>query len=86
MDKYREGSYDIVITDINMPVMSGVKLSREIKASNKKQVIIVISAHDEAKYLLDLINMGVDNFVLKPLDIGQFLGVLHKAISLVRFS
>ena len=86
LDKYREGSYDIVITDINMPVMSGVKLSREIKASNKKQVIIVISAHDEAKYLLDLINMGVDNFVLKPLDIGQFLGVLHKAVNLVRFA
>jgi putative two-component system response regulator len=86
LDKYRQGSYDIVITDINMPVMSGVKMAQEIKASNKKQVIIVISAHDEAKYLLDLINMGVDNFVLKPLDIGQFLEVLHKAISLVRFA
>ncbi|PKM78663.1 MAG: two-component system response regulator [Firmicutes bacterium HGW-Firmicutes-15] len=86
LDIYREGSYDIVITDINMPVMSGVRLSKVIKESNKKQVIIVISAHDEAKYLLDLINMGVDNFILKPLDIGQFFEVLHKAISLVRFA
>jgi putative two-component system response regulator len=86
LDKYREGSYDIVITDINMPVINGVKMSQEIKASNKKQVIIVISAHDEAEYLLDLINMGVDNFILKPLDIGQFLEVLHKAISLVKFA
>jgi putative two-component system response regulator len=86
LDKYREGIYDIVITDINMPVMSGVKMSQVIKAINKKQVIIVISAHDEAKFLLDLINMGVDNFILKPLDIGQFFEVLHKAISLVRFA
>jgi putative two-component system response regulator len=45
-------------------------------------VIIVISAHDEARYLLELINLGIDYFVLKPLDLNQFLVVLDKAIKL----
>lgn len=84
--KYRDKNFDLVITDINMPLMNGVKMAQEIKADNNKQIIIVISAHDEARYLLELINMGVDSFVLKPMDVGQFLVVLDKCIKLVRYS
>ncbi len=84
LDKYRNASYDLILTDINMPLMNGVKMAAQIKTDNPKQVIIVISAHDEARYLLDLINLGVDYFVLKPLDIKQFLTVLDKAVRLSR--
>ncbi|MGI5921319.1 MAG: HD domain-containing phosphohydrolase [Syntrophomonadaceae bacterium] len=84
--KYYNKNYDLVITDINMPLVDGVKMARQIRADNDKQIIIVISAHDEATYLLDLINMGVDSFVLKPLDLGQFLEVLDKSIKLVKYN
>lgn len=86
LKKYKNGKYDLVITDINMPVMNGVKMSEQIKASNSKQVIIVVSAHDEARYLLELINMGVDYFVLKPLDINQFMNAVDKAIRFAKFT
>ncbi|MEN6326875.1 MAG: HD domain-containing phosphohydrolase [Syntrophomonas sp.] len=86
LKKYKEGKFDLIITDINMPIMNGVKMAEQIKASNAKQVIIVISAHDEARYLLDLINMGVDYFVLKPLDINQFMTAVDKAIRLAKFT
>jgi putative two-component system response regulator len=85
LEKYQNGCYDLVITDINMPTMNGVKMAEKIKSNNPKQVIIVISAHDEARYLLELINLGVDYFVLKPLDLNQFMTALDKAISLARF-
>jgi len=85
LEKYNENCYDLIITDINMPVMNGVRMAAQIKAGNKKEIIIVISAHDEARYLLELINLGVDYFVLKPLDINQFLTALDKAVSLVHF-
>jgi len=84
LDKYREGTFDIVITDINMPVMNGVKMAREIRSENDKQIIIIISAHDEAQYLLDCINVGVDYFILKPLDIEQFMTIIDKAIRWVK--
>lgn len=80
LKKYHQETYDLVLTDINMPLMNGVKMVEQIKAANTQQVIIVISAHDESRYLLDLINLGVDYFVLKPLDINQFLNVLDKAV------
>lgn len=84
--KYKNGQYDLIITDINMPVMNGVKMAEQIKSHNAKQVIVVISAHDEARYLLELINMGVDYFVLKPLDISQFMTAVDKAIRLAKFT
>lgn len=84
LDKYRQMTYDLVITDINMPLMNGVKMVEHIKSAHARQVIIVISAHDESSYLLDLINLGVDYFVLKPLDINQFLVVLEKAVQVCK--
>lgn len=84
--KYCKGSYDLVITDINMPVMDGIEMVRKIKAVNRKQIIIIISAHDDEKYLLELINLGVGSFVLKPLDLNQFLEVLDKCIRVIKYA
>jgi putative two-component system response regulator len=84
--KYNKNNYDLVITDINMPVMDGIKMTREIKKRNSKQVIIILSAHDDARYLLSLINLGIDSFILKPLDLNLFLEALDKCIKLVKYS
>lgn len=86
LEKFGEGNYDLIITDINMPLMNGVNMVREIKKENPRQIIIIISAHDEARYLLELINLGVEHFVLKPLDLKLFLTVIEKAVKLARIS
>ncbi len=82
LQMYREYHYDLVLTDINMPIMNGLQMTQQIRSINPQQIIIGISAHDEAHYLLELINLGVDYFILKPLDIKQLLTVLDKAIRL----
>ena len=86
LDIYKSREFDVVISDINMPIMNGVKLSQEIKKINNEQAIIIISAHDDPSYLLDLINIGVDNFVLKPFDINKFLFALYKSIKTITLS
>lgn len=86
LNTYKAGQYDLVITDINMPVMNGVKMSQQIKRENPQQVIVVISAHDEARYLLELINLGIDYYILKPLDLTKFLNILYKAVRLTQFN
>jgi DNA-binding response OmpR family regulator len=58
--------YDIVISDIKMPKMDGVSLSKKIKHLNDKQIIVITSAHDESKYLIEFINMGIKKFIKKP--------------------
>jgi YesN/AraC family two-component response regulator len=65
--------HDIVITDINMPNMSGIELIEAIRMIDKEQPIMVISAHNDTHYLLQLIRFGIKNFLLKPLDLDQMI-------------
>ena len=75
--------YDIVFTDINMPNMDGIAMSEAILSENKDQDIVIISAHNESEYLIKLINMGVSNFILKPIEIGLFQKVLSRLINVI---
>ena len=75
--------YDIVITDINMPKMNGIEMIELILKMNQESNIIVMSAHNESDYLLQLINLGISNFVLKPIDITQFQTIISRTIEAV---
>jgi DNA-binding response OmpR family regulator len=77
--KYINGHFDIVISDIKMPMKDGVELSRDILSLNEKQVIIIVSAYDDSHYLIDLINLGVSHFISKPFLTDQFLETIYKA-------
>lgn len=70
--------YEIVITDLTMPFMNGITLSRELKNRDSKQIIFVVSAHNEGDKLIELINLGIDGFVLKPLNMKLLLELLKK--------
>ncbi len=71
--------FDIVLSDIEMPLMNGVALAEAIYQINEDQILIIASAHDETKYLLPLINLGIDQFIKKPLDFQELLTALLKA-------
>jgi DNA-binding response OmpR family regulator len=75
----KHGKYfDLVITDIKMPEMDGVTLVEEIYKVHENQPIIVLSAHNEAEYLLTLINLGIEQFITKPIDHDNMLSILYK--------
>ncbi len=71
-------SFDIVITDLNMPNLNGIDMIEQILNFNPKQPILVVSAHDESDMLLKLINLGINNFLLKPMHEKQLLHALYK--------
>lgn len=80
LEKIREANdtYDMIMTDINMPIMDGVELVGHIREFNKVIPILIMSAHNDAEYLIDLINRGVDGFLPKPLNLNIAGGVLYK--------
>jgi putative two-component system response regulator len=77
---YKENGtyYDLIITDINMPIMDGEALIKEIYDIFAEQVIIVVSAHSESSRLMRLIQKGITNFVLKPIEPAQLINILYK--------
>ncbi|MCD6173112.1 MAG: response regulator transcription factor [Sulfurimonas sp.] len=74
--KYKEQNsqyYDLVLSDIRMPIMDGIELTEKIYDLNPSQIIIILSAHDETKYLLKLVNLGIEQFIKKPIDYQELL-------------
>ena len=78
LQKYRENPVDLIITDLNMPIMGGLEFIRQIKSDNPLQKIIVLSAHGDMKNLLEAINLGVDGYIVKPLNIDTLFSTLQR--------
>ncbi len=71
--------YDIILSDIQMPRVNGVELVESIYNINPDQIVIIVSAYDDTKYLLPLINLGIEQFIKKPIDYQDLLKVLLNA-------
>jgi len=69
-------NFDLILTDIQMPVMNGVELSEAVRDINVDQQIIVLSAHTDSDYLLKLINLGIAQFITKPIDHEELMYIL----------
>ena len=68
---------DVVLLDINMPVMNGLKMLETLRTSkNKKQKVLILTIHNEVEYLLKALEIGVEGYVLKDAESA----VLKKAI------
>lgn len=78
LELYKHKNFDIVITDINMPNMNGIKMIEAMKEIYFGQAIIVTSAYNDSDSLMKFIELGVDRFVLKPFNNKQFLYILYK--------
>ena len=76
----KENLYNLVITDIEMPLLDGISFIEEIRKYNKKIPIIVLSAHDNKNYFLKTINAGIDGYILKPYTLEQIVQTLEYII------
>lgn len=71
---------DIVITDINMPIMDGIRMVASIKAVRPETTIIIISAYGDTTYLLDAIELGVNHYIMKPIDYKKLFMTIAKCV------
>ena len=71
--------FDLVITDLNMPNLSGMQMIDEILKLHPTQRFIIVSAHKNEEDLLKLINLRVSGYFVKPLDIDNMMLMLQKA-------
>ena len=79
LEKYQDGSYDIVLSDISMPIMDGLEMSREIRTIDENQEIIIVSAYSSSEYFVDSIEIGVSGYILKPIDFNQMKNALYNS-------
>jgi len=73
LELFKKTSPDIIITDINMPKMSGLEMAKEIKTVDSSVPIIILSAFSETEKLLNAIDVGVVKYFIKPFDPDELL-------------
>lgn len=75
---------DIVITDIRMPFMDGIELSRMIKEEYPEIKIIILSGHEEFEYAKVAIQIGVEEYLLKPINGDELLQVVNRVAQKIK--
>ena len=83
LDIFKQFKPDIIISDIQMPVMNGIDMIRNIRSIDKNVPIIITTAFNESGYLLDAINLQVDKYILKPLELKKLLEALKKVVEVM---
>lgn len=78
LDLFKAKKHDIVVSDISIPKINGIKLAESLKQFNSNQPIVIVSAHDSSENLFQLINIGVSNFIIKPIESQKLLNTLYR--------
>jgi len=73
LEAFKELRPQIVITDIQMPLMDGLQMIKAVKQIDKDTFFIVTTAFNEAQYLIQAINLGISKYLLKPLNLKELL-------------
>ncbi|OGR11990.1 MAG: hypothetical protein A2277_20360 [Desulfobacterales bacterium RIFOXYA12_FULL_46_15] len=71
---------DIVIMDIAMPILNGIEAARQIKQSELKTKVIILSMHDHTRYIRELLSIGVSGYLLKNAASGDIIKAIHAVI------
>jgi DNA-binding NtrC family response regulator len=75
-------SYDLVITDLNMPIMDGMQLLREMKQQQLDPVIIVLTGHGTIQSAVEAMKLGAGDYLIKPCHPDELLMVAARLLEL----
>lgn len=74
------GSYDLIILDINLPYKNGIELCREIRNSNQKIPVLMLTALGTTEDKLSGFDAGADDYLLKPFEFRELLARIRSLL------
>ncbi|HEY2493665.1 MAG TPA: response regulator transcription factor [Paenibacillus sp.] len=77
---------DILITDISMPMMNGLDLIRSVRSFQPELKVIVLSGYNEFSYLKEGLTLGIENYLLKPINLEEFKATLNMIVEKLNIS
>lgn len=82
LEKFKEDKFDLIITDLSMPVMSGTEMIQRIREIDTTIPIIITTAYGSQNMeVQELDKIGMTDYVMKPVDIMKLVQTIDKAIS-----
>ena len=83
LNAFNSSHYDLVITDIEMPQVNGIEMSKRIREIDKETPIVIVSAYSNTDYFMDAIAIGIDYYILKPIKMPRLIDTLFAAVKRV---
>lgn len=68
-----EEPFDLIVSDINMPIMNGLEMIEVIRNNNDEIPIIFTTARNETEYLLKAIELNANHYIIKPIELGVLI-------------
>lgn len=78
LDQYYSHNIDLVISDIEMPIMNGLEYIRHLRENSHSTEIVILTAYEEFEYAKTAIQHNVTDYILKPIDVDQIIDTLRK--------
>ncbi len=80
LDSLASTPVDVLITDISMPIMNGLTLISEARKLHKELKVIILSGFNEFDYLKEGMKLGIENYLLKPINIEELESTLRNTV------
>ena len=78
MERFAQDTFELVMTDWNMPNKNGLEVIQDIRATGSKVPIIMITTESEKRQVLAAIQAGVSDYLTKPFDTDMLLKKIEK--------
>ncbi len=75
-----QNNIDIILSDIKMPMITGLDLATKVRLSNSSIPIILLSSYSDQDTLLKAVNIGIDGYVLKPIQLDDLLQTFENVL------
>ena len=75
--KLRKAKPDIILLDMNMPEMNGIELLKILNQRKSRPKILVLTVHSEIEYLMKVLDLGVEGYILKDCGSKELLRAVH---------
>ena len=84
LNKLKENHIDLILTDIDMPIMNGFEMIDNIRDKDKDIPIVILSSFTKTEYFTKGIEVGVDGYLVKPFKTEQFIAILGNVIKSIK--
>ncbi|MGB5792612.1 response regulator transcription factor [Poseidonibacter sp.] len=85
-DIYEEKKPDIILSDIHMPILNGIDFVKKVRLTNRTIPIVMITAHTDKEYLLEAVELHMEKYIVKPIELEELLDVLEKCIAVMNIN
>lgn len=82
LEMLEKKSYDLIISDLVMPGMSGIDFVRKIAGVRKGQKVIIMTGHGDIDTFIESVHgLGALEYILKPIDTSDFISIVNKLVA-----